>query len=215
MFMYKDYILNKSYFVKVIENLAEVIEQQKDYLTKLDSEIGDGDHGVNLSIGFREIMKNLPEWKEGNLTFFFKKVGMALLSKVGGAAGPLYGSFFMKFGEPAENKEEVDFEVFYNMFKVAIESVEMRGKAVVGEKTMVDALRPGLDAFTKAIEENIEPKKAFEIFVEAAKKGADSAIPLVAKKGRAMRLGERAIGHLDPGAASSVLILETFRNNLP
>ncbi|UZQ82174.1 dihydroxyacetone kinase subunit DhaL [Thermoanaerobacter sp. RKWS2] len=150
-----------------------------------------------------------------NITFFFKKVGMALLSKVGGAAGPLYGGFFMKFGEPAENKEEVNFEVFYNMFKVAIESVEMRGKAVIGEKTMVDALRPGLDAFTKAIEENIEPKKAFEMFVEASKKGAESTIPLIAKKGRAMRLGERAIGHLDPGAASSVLILETFMNNLP
>lgn len=213
--MYKNYILEKSYFIKVIENLAEVIEQQKDYLTKLDSEIGDGDHGVNLSIGFREVMRNLAEWKEKNITFFFKKVGMALLSKVGGAAGPLYGGFFMKFGEPAENKEEVNFEVFYNMFKVAIESVEMRGKAVIGEKTMVDALRPGLDAFTKAIEENIEPQKAFEMFVEASKKGAESTIPLIAKKGRAMRLGERAIGHLDPGAASSVLILETFMNNLP
>lgn len=213
--MYDDYVLEKSYFIKVIENLAEAIEQQRDYLTGLDSEIGDGDHGINLSMGFREVMKNLAEWKEKDLTFLFKKVGMALLSKVGGSAGPLYGSFFMKFGEAAGGKEKVDFKNFYNMFKSGIEAIEMRGKAVVGEKTMVDALRPGLNSFTKAIEEGLEPKEAFEKFVEEAKKGAESTIPLIAKKGRAMRLGERAIGHLDPGAASSSLILEIFKNNLP
>ncbi|MDF2548754.1 MAG: dihydroxyacetone kinase, subunit [Anaerosolibacter sp.] len=212
--MYEDFLIDKVYFVKVIEDLAQMIEEKRDYLSGLDSDIGDGDHGINLSIGFREVMKNLGDWQQKDLTFLFKKMGMALLGKVGGSAGPLYGSFFMKFAEQAGGKEAVSFVELYQMFKAGIEAIEMRGKAVVGEKTMVDALRPGLDDFTKSIEEGLEPKSAFERFVAAARQGSEATIPLVAKKGRAMRLGERAIGHLDPGAASAVLILEIFYNNL-
>ncbi|MDN5331473.1 MAG: phosphoenolpyruvate---glycerone phosphotransferase subunit DhaL [Tepidanaerobacteraceae bacterium] len=212
--MYDDFILDKDYFIKVVEDIINLIEEQRDYLTDLDSAIGDGDHGFNLSIGFREVKKNLKDWQDKDLTFIFKKVGMTLLSKVGGASGPLYGSFFIKFGEAAQTKNEVNFKEFYNMFKAGIEAIEFRGKAKVGEKTMLDALKPGLDAFKDAIENDLEPKQAFEKFVEAAKKGAESTIPLVAKKGRAMRLGERAIGHLDPGAASSVMILEAFLKNM-
>ncbi|NLM05220.1 MAG: dihydroxyacetone kinase subunit L [Clostridiales bacterium] len=213
--MGQDYVLNKDYFIDVIKDLIVLAEEKRDYFTGLDSAIGDGDHGINLSIGFREVEKNLEEWAKEDLTTFFRKVGMALLSKVGGSAGPLYGSFFMKFGTPANGKDEVNFQEFYEMFKVAVESIEARGKAVVGEKTMVDALRPGLDAFEKAIEEGLAPKEAFNKFKEAANEGADSTIPLVAKKGRAMRLGERAVGHKDPGAASSAAFIETFYNKLP
>lgn len=213
--MSQNYILGKDYFIGVIKDLIDLAEEKRDHFTALDSAIGDGDHGVNLSIGFREVNKNLETWEKENLTTLFKKVGMALLSKVGGSAGPLYGSFFMKFGDPANGKDEVNFEEFFNMFKVAVESVEMRGKAVVGEKTMVDTLRPSLDAFSKAMEEGLTPKDAFGKCLEAAKAGADSTVPLVAKKGRAMRLGERAIGHMDPGAASSAAFIETFYNRLP
>lgn len=213
--MSQDYILSKDYFIDVIKDLINLAEEKRDYFTDLDSAIGDGDHGLNLSIGFREVNKNLETWSVENLTTLFKKVGMALLSKVGGSAGPLYGSFFMKFGDPANGKDEVNFEEFFNMFKVAVESVESRGKAVVGEKTMVDTLRPALDAFEKAIQEGLAPKEAFGKCLEAAKAGADSTVPIIATKGRAMRLGERAIGHMDPGAASSTAFIETFYNRLP
>lgn len=212
---YDEYLLDKNYFIKSIKDLADIVEEKRDYLTDLDSAIGDGDHGVNLSIGFREVMKNYDQIKDKDISFFFKRVGMILLSKVGGSAGPLYGGFFMKFGEPAKNKDVVNFEDLYNMFKVGVESIEKRGKAVIGDKTMVDALRKGLDSFTKSIKNKEEPKKAFNEFYNATKNGAESTIPLIAKKGRAMRLGERAIGHLDPGAASSTIIVEIFKNNLP
>lgn len=213
--MSQEYILDKTYFIDVIKDLIVLAEEKRDYFTELDSAIGDGDHGINLSIGFREVNKNLETWAEEDLTGLFRKVGMALLSKVGGSAGPLYGSFFMKFGAPANGKNEVNFQEFFEMFKVGVESVEMRGKAVVGEKTMVDTLRPALDAFEKGIEEGLAPKEAFYKFQEAARAGADATIPIIATKGRAMRLGERAIGHMDPGAASSLAFIETFYNKLP
>lgn len=213
--MYKDCTLNKDYFFEVIEKIAELVEEKRDYLTELDAAIGDADHGFNLSIGFREVSKKMPEWKDKDIKGFFKSVGMTLLSKVGGASGPLYGSFFMKFGEPADGKNEVTFEELFQMFKMAVEAVEYRGKAIVGEKTMVDALRPAIDAFEKAMKENTAPKKVMEAFVDAARKGAESTIDMIAKKGRAMRLGERAIGHLDPGAVSSTMILEVFADCFP
>ncbi len=212
--MYDNYVLNRDFFIKVIKDLATMVEEQRDYLTKLDSDIGDSDHGINLTIGFREVTKKLPEWENENLTSLFKKVGMALLGKVGGAAGPLYGGLFMKFGEPADNKDEVTFQEFAEMLKKGVELVEFRGKAVIGDKTMVDTLRPALDALLEAVEAKKDPVEAFKACIDAAEKGRDSTIPLVARKGRALRLGERAIGHLDPGATSSHLILSIFFENL-
>ncbi|WP_315115877.1 dihydroxyacetone kinase subunit DhaL [uncultured Clostridium sp.] len=212
--MYENFIIKKDYFIDVIKDLAFMVEEKRDYFTELDSQIGDGDHGINLSIGFREVSNKLSTWEGENITTLMKKLGMTLLGKVGGSSGPLYGSLFMKMGLPAEGKEEVDFNGFYEMFRAGIEALEGRGKAVVGEKTMVDALRPGLDAFSQSIANKEEPIIAFEKFLNSAKSGAESTIPLRARKGRAMRLGERAVGHLDPGAASSVCILETFYENL-
>ena len=213
--MYTDCIIGKDYFFKVVEKIAELVEEKRDYFTELDAAIGDADHGFNLSIGFREISKKMPEWKDKDIKAFFRSVGMTLLSKVGGASGPLYGSFFMKFGEPASGKEEVTFQELFPMFKFAVEAVEQRGKATVGEKTMVDALRPALLAYEKAMGQNLEPKKVMEVFTDAARRGAESTIDMIAKKGRAMRLGERSIGHLDPGAASSTMILEVFADCFP
>lgn len=212
--MYEDYILDKGFFIQIIKDLANMVEEQRDYFTELDSVIGDSDHGVNLTIGFREVTKKLPEWENENISVLFKKVGMTLLGKVGGASGPLYGSLFMKLGEPVKDKVEVNFLDLCNMLKAGIEAVEMRGKAVVADKTMVDVLRPALDALLSAVESGDEPLDAFGKCIEAAEKGRDFTIPLVAKKGRALRLGERAIGHMDPGAASSYMILYTFYENL-
>ncbi|EIW19422.1 MULTISPECIES: dihydroxyacetone kinase subunit DhaL [Pelosinus] len=208
--MYDNYVLGKKDFIKIITALAAVVEEKRDYLSDLDSPIGDGDHGFNLSIGFREVMKNLSLWEQESLAIIWEKIGMAILGKVGGSAGPLYGSFFLKFGEVAQGKEIITFNDFYAMFSAGIAAIEMRGKAVVGEKTMVDALRPGIDAFADAMEKQIEPLSAFSAFVEAADRGAKATIPIIAKKGRAMRLGERAIGHIDPGAVSATLFLQTI-----
>ncbi len=213
--MYTDCILGKDYFYQVIEKIAGLIEEKRDYLTELDAAIGDADHGFNLSIGFREVLKKMPEWKDKDIKGFFRSVGMTLLGKVGGAAGPLYGSFFMKFGEPGSGKDEVTFQELFEMFKQGVEAVEQRGKAILGEKTMVDALRPALNAFEKAMKENLEAKQVMEAFVDAARQGAEATIDMIAKKGRAMRLGERSRGHLDPGAASSTMILEVFLDCFP
>lgn len=212
--MNEKFILGKDYFIQVVKDLAEMAEVERDYLTKLDSLIGDSDHGINLSIGFREVTKKLPEWESENLTVFFKKVGMTLLGKVGGASGPLYGGFFQKFGEPADNKDEVNFQEFCNMIKHGVELIESRGKAVVGDKTMVDTLRPAVDVLMAAVEAKEAPLDAFDKCLKAAEIGRDSTIPLIAKKGRALRLGERAIGHMDPGSASSYMILNIFYQNM-
>ncbi|MCR1900304.1 dihydroxyacetone kinase subunit DhaL [Irregularibacter muris] len=212
--MYQEFVVDKTFFINVIKDLKDMVEENRDYLSKLDSDIGDGDHGINMSIGFRGVIAKIEELQEEDISNICRKVGMILLGKIGGASGPLYGSFFMKLGVPVKGKEKIHFYDFYEMLKAGIEAIENRGKAVVGDKTMVDALRPALDEFTQAIEENKEPLEAFHIFVEASRKGAQTTIPLVAKKGRAMRLGERAIGHIDPGAVSATLILETIENNL-
>lgn len=211
-----EYILNKDYFIKVIEDLAVLAEEKKDYFSELDSTIGDGDHGMNLSIGFREVTKNLESWKAEDISTLFKNVGTALLDKVGGASGPLYGGFFMKFGLPVKGKEEVTFDEFIEMMEAGVAIIEKRGKAKVGDKTMVDTLRPAADALKAAyVDEKLDPKDAMKKAAAVGSAGSDSTIPIIAKKGRAMRLGERAIGHRDAGSASSAAILEIFYNNMP
>jgi dihydroxyacetone kinase-like protein len=211
-----DYILDKEYFISVIEDLIEMAEEKKDYFIQLDSAIGDGDHGMNLSIGFREVNKNLEEWKKEDINTIFKNAGTALLDKVGGAAGPLYGGFFMKFGVPVKGKEEVTFEEFILMMESGVAIIEKRGKASVGDKTMVDTLRPALEALKSAYsEEGMEPKEAMKKASEVGAAGSDSTVPIIAKRGRAMRLGERAIGHRDPGSASSAAMLEIFYKRMP
>lgn len=213
-----EYILDKQYFVNVIKDLIKLAEDRKEYFTELDSAIGDGDHGMNLSIGFREVAKNLDEWQKESINGFYKKVGTALLDKVGGSSGPLYGSFFMKFGLPVKTKgpdEGVTFDEFVEMMETGVKIIEKRGKSTTGEKTMLDTLRPAQDALRAAYEGGASPKEAMAKAVEAGKKGLESTRDIVATKGRAMRLGERAIGHLDPGAASSAEMLEVFYKNMP
>ncbi|MEG1619727.1 MAG: dihydroxyacetone kinase subunit DhaL [Eubacterium sp.] len=213
-----DYILDKTYFTNVIKDLIQLAEDRKDYFTELDSAIGDGDHGMNLSIGFREVNKHLDEWQNENINNFYKKVGTALLDKVGGSSGPLYGSFFMKFGLPIKTKGEDEgatFEEFIEMMDTGIKIIQKRGKSTTGEKTMLDTLIPAEEALRTAYKGGVAPKEAMAKAVEAGKAGLESTRNIVATKGRAMRLGERAIGHLDPGAASSAEILEVFYNNMP
>ncbi|MDD4508839.1 MAG: dihydroxyacetone kinase subunit DhaL [Eubacteriaceae bacterium] len=213
-----DYVLSKQYFVDVIKDLIPWAEERKDYFTELDSAIGDGDHGMNLSIGFREVGKNIDEWQNKSVFQFYKKVGTALLDKVGGSAGPLYGSFFMKFGLPVKKKGETDgvtFDEFIACMDKAVAIIQKRGRSTSGEKTMNDTLMPALDALKAANAAGEAPKACMAKAVEAGKAGLESTRNMVATKGRAMRLGERAVGHLDPGAASTAEMLEIFYKNMP
>ncbi len=201
-------VFNKVFFKDFILRLIPMFEENRDYLSKLDSDIGDGDHGINMSIGFREVEKQLDKVYEEteDISSFYKKVGMIILGKVGGAAGPLYGSLFMKAGDDVKGKEELTFEELVGFIENGIKSIEFRGKAVVGDKTMVDALRPAIDLMKEELNSGKNEIEIFEDFVEELKNGSDRTIPLIAKKGRAMRLGERAIGFRDPGSFSSYLL---------
>lgn len=204
-----------NYFLSAISYMAEMAETDRDYLTSLDSKIGDGDHGINLSIGFRDVTKQLEtfEAEKETISSLFRKVGMSLLGKVGGASGPLYGSFFMKFGAAAQNKTEVSFSDFVDMYVAGVEAVQLRGKAELGDKTMLDAMIPAAE-FLKDNQSSLDVIATLNQALEIMKKGAESTEPLIAKKGRALRLGERAIGHRDPGSESSWKLFECFIKSL-
>lgn len=209
-------VYNKEFFKNFILRLIPMFEEHRDYLSKLDSDIGDGDHGVNMSIGFREVQKQLDKIYEEteDISSFFRKVGMIILGKVGGAAGPLYGSLFMKAGDDVKGKNELTFEELVGFIDNGVKAIETRGKAVVGDKTMIDALRPAVDKLKELAASGKEDVESFELFVEELKAGSDRTIPLIAKKGRAMRLGERAIGFRDPGSFSSYLIYQEMLNEM-
>lgn len=192
-----------------IEACAKVIAENRDYLTDLDAAIGDADHGANMNRGFKAVAANLPEVSDKDIGTIFKKVGMTLLSTVGGAGGPLYGTFFLQAGMKAAGKTELSGEDWVNALEAALAGVVMRGKAELGDKTMVDALSPAVQALKHALSEGKTLVQALQESAEAARGGMEATIPLVARKGRASYLGERSAGHQDPGATSSYLILRT------
>jgi dihydroxyacetone kinase-like protein len=192
-----------------ITAVAAVLDENRDYLTRLDSAIGDADHGMNMSRGFQAVMGKLPTLGDKDIGTIFKTVGMTLVSTVGGAAGPLYGTFFMQAGSASAGKQELTATDWSAALEAAIAGVVMRGKAVLGDKTMVDSLTPALEALKAAIAEQQTLPVALERSAQAAEKGMLATIPLVARKGRASYLGERSAGHQDPGATSSYLILKS------
>lgn len=194
-----------------IEAIGNRIIENKDFLTDLDREIGDADHGVNMARGFTEVLAALSQ-DETDIGAALKKVGMTLLSKVGGASGPLYGTAYMKAAGPAAGKTEITLEDAREMFKEAIAGIQMRGKAVQGEKTMLDALIPAYESLNSSIENGVDVKSALSRMCETAATGVEYTKTIQATKGRASYLGERSIGHQDPGATSSLLTLEAIRD---
>lgn len=203
--------LKVSQVIELINNIAKVIQNNKEFLTELDSAIGDGDHGINMNKGFKAVKEKLAAAKINTISDILKTTGMALVSNVGGASGPLYGTAFMKAAS-AGNKEEVNIEDFINMLQMAIDGVKMRGKAERGDKTMLDALEPALDALKNAKSNGMENIIALENMKNEALKGVEYTKEIIARKGRASYLGERSIGHQDPGATSSYLILNEIYN---
>lgn len=191
-----------------IKTCADVLAEQRDYLTQLDAAIGDADHGANMDRGFKAFMNKMPEVADKDIGTILKTLGMTLISTVGGAGGPLYGTFFLQAGMKSANKMELTLEDWVAAMDAALAGVIMRGKAELGDKTMVDALTPALNALKQASLNGASIGKALQLSAEAAREGMEGTIPLVARKGRASYLGERSAGHQDPGATSSYLILK-------
>jgi len=191
-----------------LEACARVLAENKDYLTQLDSAIGDADHGANMDRGFKAMMTKLPTVADKDIGTIFKTAGMTLVSTVGGASGPLYGTFFMQAGTASANKLVLSPEEWAATLESAVNGVVARGKASLGDKTMVDALLPSVDALKQALAGGAPLAEALRRCASTAEQGMHDTIPLVARKGRASYLGERSAGHQDPGATSSFLILK-------
>jgi dihydroxyacetone kinase-like protein len=195
--------------VRWVGAFAEAIAENKEYLTALDAAIGDADHGINMNRGMQAVMAKLQAGDPEDIGALLKTVGMALVSSVGGAGGPLYGTFFLQLGSKAIGKDELTDHDWVAMLAAAVEGVQMRGKAEPNDKTMVDALIPARDALAAAVAAGEPFADALRGSAAAAEEGMKATIPLVARKGRASYLGERSAGHQDPGATSSWLLLKT------
>ena len=201
--------INRDEALEWIKACVEILGENRDYLTQLDAAIGDADHGANMDRGFKAVMGKIPEMSDKDIGTIFKTVGMTLLSTVGGAGGPLYGTFFIQAGMKTAGKMELSLEDWTSAMDAALSGIVMRGKAELGDKTMVDALTPALNALKQAMTDDLPLNQALKNSAEAAREGMVGTIPLVARKGRASYLGERSAGHQDPGATSSYLILKT------
>jgi len=201
--------LDTAWAVDWLRRSAAVVAENRVMLIELDREIGDGDHGENLDRGFSAIVAKLALEEPATPGAAFKMAAMTLMSKVGGAAGPLYGTAFLRAATAVGENAELDSTLVAAALAAARDGVVARGKAEVGEKTMIDAWTPAVDAATAAAADGRSPAEVLDAAATAAQAGAESTDPLIARKGRASYLGERAIGHRDPGAASSALILRT------
>ena len=192
-----------------IRAFAAEVETNKEQLTQLDAAVGDGDHGINMQRGMSAVLGKVDATgEEQDIGALLKTVGMTLVSTVGGAGGPLYGTLFMQMGTTVSGKVELGPDDWAAALEAAVAGVQARGKAEPGDKTMIDALIPGRDALKAALAEGATFEDALRQSAEAAEQGMRDTIPLVARKGRASYLGERSAGHQDPGATSSHLLLE-------
>ncbi|MDQ3926883.1 MAG: dihydroxyacetone kinase subunit DhaL [Actinomycetota bacterium] len=192
----------------VIKEMAAAMEEHRRDLTRLDSEIGDGDHGNNMHRGFQAALERLEATNPQSPADALKAVSTALISKVGGAAGPLYGTAFLRASTALSGKEDLSSEDVAEAVGAALSGVRQRGKAEEGDKTMVDALAPAAEAAKEAASAGSRAGVVFRAAAEAAGEGAEATVELTAKRGRASYLGERAAGHMDPGARSSYLLLD-------
>ncbi len=186
---------------------AEVAEHRAE-LVQLDTAIGDGDHGTNMDRGMRKAVEKLDDVEGEDIGALLKTVGMALVSSIGGAAGPLYGTLFLQMGTASAGRDELNLAGWTDALEAGVKGVQARGKAEPGDKTMVDALLPAIDALDKAVAAGSPLDEALAGSAEAARQGMEGTIPLVARKGRASYLGERSAGHQDPGATSTHLLLQ-------
>ena len=190
-----------------VREFGRLITAEKDHLTALDSAIGDADHGVNLDRGMTAVLAVLDADPPVSPADLFKRTAMTLISKVGGASGPLYGTAFLRMSAAAGGGQTLDGPAFARVLRAGLDGVVARGKATAGDKTMYDALAPAVDALDAAVSAGQSLGEALKATVAAAEQGRDATVPMVARKGRASYLGERSAGHPDPGATSVTLLL--------
>jgi dihydroxyacetone kinase-like protein len=202
--------ISTAQMLKALESMCDTIENEKEYLSELDGAIGDGDHGVNMAKCFREVKKKLSQSSAEDIGTLFKDVGMVVLNSVGGAMGALYGTFFLKLSQESAGKSEVSLADLVGIFQTGEQGILDIGKANLGDKTLIDTLSPAVRAIEAAEKEGKPLEGALADFEQAAQQGMESTKDMLAKMGRASRLGERTIGHQDAGATSCYLILRSL-----
>jgi len=191
-----------------IRSFALLIAENKELLTDLDAAIGDGDHGANMDRGMRAVVAALDDAMPATPSALFKKVGMTLVSTVGGASGPLFGTMFLRAGASFGDSDEVSLTQLAAALRAGLDGIVLRGKAEAGDKTIVDALAPAVSALDAAVSQGAELTEALRLAFAAAESGRDATTPMLARKGRASYLGERSIGHQDPGATTVALLMD-------
>ena len=196
--------------LQALKSMCDTIEDEKEYLSELDGAIGDGDHGVNMAKCFREVKKTLAESSADDVGALFKEVGMVVLNSVGAAMGALYGTFFLKLSQVSAGKDEVNLSDLVAMFQTGEQGILDIGKANLGDKTLIDTLSPAVRAIEAAEKDGKTLAGALADFEQAAKRGMESTKDMLAKMGRASRLGERTVGHQDAGATSCYFILRSL-----
>jgi phosphoenolpyruvate---glycerone phosphotransferase subunit DhaL len=197
-----------------IRAFAAAVAENREYLTELDSAIGDADHGINMNRGMQAVVGKLDAGEAADPGALLKTVGMTLVSTVGGASGPLYGTLFLQMGTSAAGKSELSDQDWADALAAGVAGVQRRGKAELGDKTMLDALVPAVETLRSALAGGATLDEALHRTAETAQEGMTATIPLVAHKGRASYLGERSANHQDPGATSSWLLLRTAAETL-
>jgi phosphoenolpyruvate---glycerone phosphotransferase subunit DhaL len=190
-----------------VRSFALLVTENKELLTDLDAAIGDGDHGTNMDRGMRAVVDALDDTTPGAASALLNKVGITLVSTVGGASGPLFGTFFLRAGASLGDTSDISLAQLTSAFRAGLEGIVARGKAEAGDKTMYDALAPAVNALDSAVSEGMDKAEALKLALVAAESGRDATTPMLARKGRASYLGERSVGHQDPGATTVALLV--------
>jgi dihydroxyacetone kinase-like protein len=206
--------VTKAHIAAWLTQSADVLEANKEFLTQLDAAIGDADHGSNMARGFGAVADALPTMADQDIGAMLKRAGMVLMSKVGGASGMLYSNFFLKAAAGAAGKDELSGAELAVLLQTGLDGIIQRGRAEAGDKTMVDAWIPAVAAFQTALAADASLDDAMAACVDAARTGMEATVPMIARKGRASYLGERSVGHQDPGATSTVMLLESLAGAL-
>lgn len=206
--------MNEQQFIKWMRTYASALHENKDMLTELDSAIGDGDHGLNMDRGFQAVLTKLETPQTGGIGGIAKTISSTLISTVGGASGPLYGTFFLKMAIALTGKTKCTAQEYAAALEKGRAGIQALGKAQQGDKTMLDAIIPAALAFKQKADNGSDFAACASAAAQAAKTGMEATIPIVAKKGRASYLGERSIGHQDPGATSAYLFFKTAADTL-
>ncbi len=203
--------IEKQQIINWLELCATAFEENQDFLTDLDRDIGDADHGWNMNRGFKKVIEKLPTVEKQNISTILKNTGVILLSSVGGASGPFYSTLFVRTATAVGNREQLSFEELISSLRSGVDGVISRGKAEQGDKTMCDVWVPVLNSVMAQLDRGASVEGLFDEMVEIAEKSAVATIEMQAKKGRASYLGERSIGHQDPGATSSLIMIKALR----